>query len=58
MNNADQFLGRDELAGVEGDLTHVYSSQAGGGEPEITEMGDPCHNLYIVWMFSCVFLDI
>jgi hypothetical protein len=50
MNNADQFLSRDELAGVEGDLTHVYSSQAGAAGPEITEMGDPCHNL-IVWFF-------
>jgi hypothetical protein len=56
MNNADQFLGRDELAGVEGDLTHVYSSQAGAAGPEITEMGDPCHNPYIVRLFSCVFL--
>jgi hypothetical protein len=46
MNNADQFLGRDELAGVEGDLTHVYSSKAGAAVPEITEIGDRCHNLY------------
>jgi hypothetical protein len=44
MNDTDQFLSRDELAGVEGDLTHVYFSQAGAAGPEITEIGDPCHN--------------
>jgi hypothetical protein len=59
MNDADQFLGRDELAGVDWDLTHVYSSQAGEAVPEITEMGDPCHNPYTIdRLFSCVFLYI
>jgi hypothetical protein len=59
MNDADQFLGRDELAGVEGDLTHVYSSQAGAAVPEITEMGDPCQNPYTIdRLFSFVFLHI
>jgi hypothetical protein len=58
MIDADQFLGRDELAGVEGDLTHVYSSHVGVAVPEITEMGDPCHSPHIVRLLVCVLLHI